>query len=157
MIIMNKRGFTLVELLAVLVILGLLVTIAVPAATSVSEKAKAKMLKTKTQLAMQGAILYFQDHKDAFSSGSDLTNCSTSDNVITCHVTFKKLADLSQLDYDVTDDNGVGHVQNPVDKSYIDNAYIIVTYNTISRSVDALDACYKANESILYDNDSKKC
>ena len=63
---MNKKGFTLVELLAVLVILGILVTIAVPAATSVGDKAKTKMLKTKTKLAMQGAILYLQDNKSEF-------------------------------------------------------------------------------------------
>lgn len=157
--IMNKKGFTLVELLAVLVILGILVTIAVPAATSVSDKAKNKMLKTKTKLAMQGAILYLQDNKSEFTSQTNLNNCTTNNNVITCHMTFLKLADLGQLDYDYTDDNGVKHIQNPVDKTNMDNAYIIVTYNKLNRSVDSLDACYSAGKSILFDNNSssKKC
>ncbi len=156
---MNKKGFTLVELLAVLVILGLLVTIAVPAATSVSEKAKIKMLKTKTQLAMQGAILWLQDNKSAFTS-NELDNCTTSsDNVTTCQMTFMKLATLGQIDFDYKDDNGIEHVQNPVDKSNLDAAYIIVTYNSLNKSVDALDACYNAGKSILYDDNSssKKC
>ena len=101
---MNKKGFTLVELLAVLVILGILVTIAVPAATSVGDKAKTKMLKTKTKLAMQGAILYLQDNKSEFTSQTNLNNCTTNNNVVTCQMTFLKLADLGQLDYDYTDD-----------------------------------------------------
>lgn len=91
---MNKKGFTLVELLAVLVILGILVTIAVPAATSVGDKAKTKMLKTKTKLAMQGAILYLQDNKSEFTSQTNLNNCTTNNNVVTCQMTFLKLADL---------------------------------------------------------------
>ena len=40
----NRIGFTLVELLAVIIVLGILVVIAVPAINSVSEKTKQKML-----------------------------------------------------------------------------------------------------------------
>ena len=40
----NKKGFTLVELLAVIVILGLVAVIAVPASMTVSDGIKKNML-----------------------------------------------------------------------------------------------------------------
>ena len=43
----NKKGFTLVELLAVIVILGVLLMIAVPAVQNVIKKAKIMQLKNK--------------------------------------------------------------------------------------------------------------
>ena len=41
----NKNGFTLVELLAVIVILSLLIAIAVPSSITIGNKIKEKLLK----------------------------------------------------------------------------------------------------------------
>jgi len=58
-----KKGFTLVELLVVIVLVGLLVAIAVPAGLTVSKKVKQKMLENKIELIESGAIAYGQSNK----------------------------------------------------------------------------------------------
>lgn len=65
---MNKKGFTLVELLAVVVLLGIIMTLAVVMTSSSSDKAKEKLLKTKKNEIVTGAILFGQENGiDLFS------------------------------------------------------------------------------------------
>lgn len=60
--LMNKEeGFTLVELLAVIVILGIIVAIAVPAVGGVIDNAKGNANDAQTELVKDAARLYFTD------------------------------------------------------------------------------------------------
>lgn len=60
----NKKGFTLVELLVVITIIGLLVVIAVPSSMTISKKVKVKMYDSKIELIEQAAILWGQENKE---------------------------------------------------------------------------------------------
>lgn len=64
----NKNGFTLVELLAVIVIMALLVAIAVPSTISISNRLKVKMYCSKIDSIETVAQLYGEDHRDSFTS-----------------------------------------------------------------------------------------
>ena len=63
----NRNGFTLVELLAVIVIMALLVAIAVPSTISISNRLKTKMYCSKIDSIETVAQLYGEDHRDSFS------------------------------------------------------------------------------------------
>ena len=69
---MNK-GFTLVELLAVIVILGLLATIAVPSAMGISNSIKKKMYCEKVNMIVSDAKRWGDNHLSQLS-----TSCYTT-------------------------------------------------------------------------------
>ena len=54
----NKKGFTLVELLAVVALLAVLAAVATPVISSVSRKSKEKMYDAKIKMITEAAVLY---------------------------------------------------------------------------------------------------
>lgn len=76
----NNRGFTLVEIISVIVLLGLIIGITVPSVMIASTNVKKKTLQTKIDNIEQAAVLYGQhpdyksnislyiDGKDAFGN-----------------------------------------------------------------------------------------
>ncbi|WP_252502826.1 prepilin-type N-terminal cleavage/methylation domain-containing protein [Sporosarcina sp. Marseille-Q4943] len=57
----NEKGLTLVELLAVIVILGIIAAIAVPAIGGIIENSRVKAIKADALNALSAADLYFID------------------------------------------------------------------------------------------------
>ena len=129
----NKSGFTLVEILAVIIILGLLMTIAIPSVNKVSTQVKQKMLNTKAKLAEENLLLWASDNKKCFiGSGSNcLTMTCSGTATRTCNVTYGNMAAYGLIDYD----EGT-NVINPVDKSSINNKKITIKYNTTNKSFE---------------------
>ena len=62
---MNNKGFTLVELLAVLVILSAVMWIAIPSLGSSMERAKKKQNNVNTKVLIAAAEMYVADHRYA--------------------------------------------------------------------------------------------
>ncbi|MBB4825856.1 type IV pilus assembly protein PilA [Sporosarcina luteola] len=63
----NEKGLTLVELLAVIVILGIIAAIAVPSIGSIIENSRIKAAKADALNAMSAAQLYFAENDTAES------------------------------------------------------------------------------------------
>ena len=61
---LNKRGFTLVELLVVIVILGVIMSIAIPSITSSIERSKDKQKTQIIKLIVSAGELYVDKHKN---------------------------------------------------------------------------------------------
>ena len=75
----NNKGFTLVELLAVIVVLALIIGIAVPNAISLSNKSKKRMYISKIDMIIKAAELYGEDHPKSTAIGS----CSGTTGIVT--------------------------------------------------------------------------
>lgn len=60
----NEKGLTLVELLAVIVILGIIAAIAVPAIGNIIQNTREKAVMADAINAMEAANLYFVEHPD---------------------------------------------------------------------------------------------
>ena len=61
---LNKKGFTLVELLVVIVILGIIMSIAIPSITSSIERSKDKQKTQIINLIVSAGELYVDRHKN---------------------------------------------------------------------------------------------
>ena len=109
----NNKGFTLVELMAVIVVLAIIIAIAVPSAITISHKIKIKMYNTKVDMILSSAKIYGQDNPDKV--GAD-DKCSNGGKVL--------VSTLVSKGYIKKDDTKNGSVLNPVDNSSL-NAGII--------------------------------
>ena len=66
---MEKKGFTLTELLAVIVILGVITLIAIPSSFAISNRVKINFYCTKMDTIKKAADLYASDHFDEVKLG----------------------------------------------------------------------------------------
>ena len=80
---LNKKGFTLVELLVVIVILAVIMSIAIPSITSSIERSKDKQKTQIIKLIESAGELYVDKHKNTVPIGIITLNKLISDGLIT--------------------------------------------------------------------------
>ena len=68
---LNNKGFTLVELLAVIAILIIIMTVALPNISSAIERTKNKQSDSVKKIIITAGNLYVSDHKNKFSATRD--------------------------------------------------------------------------------------
>lgn len=97
----NKKGFTLVELLAVISVLTIVMVIVIPAVSNNSKTAKEGILRTKIDLIVDQSIIWGQDHINYFvNESAPLQECTTSDDLVSCKISFDALAKEGYVKYD---------------------------------------------------------
>ena len=115
---MNKKGFTLVELLAVLVLISLLMGLAIPGINRISNNMKKKSYNQKIKLVESAAELWGQDNKTRLQA---TTNCPSE--IIQCKIiTIEDLITDNYLD----SDNNSGNYINPKNDKDMKNCKVFV-------------------------------
>jgi type IV pilus assembly protein PilA len=142
-----EEGFTLIELMIVVAIIGVLAAIAIPAYRDYSNRAKMSEVLTAMDAIAQGASEYhaavgfFPDQSygsDNLASFSEvyaditLQNGATSD-IITIRATFK-----SNLDLDTTDTSPSTFGQLDMDITYNVTTGYLKNWNISSSTIDAM-------------------
>ena len=85
---MNDKGFTLIEVLAVLVILSLIMGIALPAVSNSLEKSKSNQKKVEEKRVVNAAEMFASDYKFEFKSNN-------------CYITINKLVEKGYVSTDL--------------------------------------------------------
>ena len=106
---LNKKGFTLVELLAVLVILVVIMTIAIPSVASSIERSKNKQRNAKIELVVSAAELYVDRRKNSYGDSAHIITL----NEIICDGLLTK-----------------EQAKDPLDETYTLSGYVLFTKNT---------------------------
>lgn len=146
----NNKGFTLVEILAVIVILAIVVIVTVPMVSNSGKDAKISVLKTKVENIKKAAIIFAQNKDnnvtftnnacnacyDDSSDAMDMDNNNYIDNCF-CYSSPIKVLDLigKNLESDVD-----GKILNPVDESKNLNDCSITLYKKYGKVYAKYDA-----------------
>ena len=157
---MNKKAFTLVELLTVIIIIGLITVISVPLIQRASARIKENMLESKKSSAEHVLIMWSQENEKCFMDVTgkdciiDITkDCTEDGDNLTCETTYGNLANNSLIAYDK--DN---KVINPVDESDMSNDKLSITYNRYKRifSITPGSNTHTTKTPITYTNPTRE-
>ena len=153
----NNKGFTLVEILAVIVLISLIMIIIVPNVQKVAFNSKIKLCNSKITLVEEAINLWTKDNFKCYEKTGGcnvLSNCNTVNNEITCTTTFQKLAENSLINFDKTVEN-IKYVINPINNGNMNNTIINIKYNKTTKQAtpylsetDKLKICSKDADEI---------
>ena len=118
---MKNKGFTLVEILAVIVILAVLIVIAVPNVIGISNRIRQNMFCSKVSDIESAAKLYGQDYIDEIEASANQTKTIKVSDLVQNNL-YKK-----ENDKCVLNDANNPCVTDPRDQSMMDNKTIVVS------------------------------
>lgn len=121
---MSKKGFTLVELLAVIVILALLISLSVMGVTAIRNNSLQKIVDTKLADLQSSAVLYGQENQEELTDTCTVSGESYSYCLV---VTASFLVEEGYYKVDQTDDSVL--TNNLTNKSMLCNTYQIYRKN----------------------------
>ena len=145
---MNKKGFTLIEILVVIALLGLLLSLVVVEVTKLGTKAKEKTLLTKIRNIEKAAILYGQDYNGEWNKTCNINGSDYSCIVINVS---NLINDSDSGKSYISGDNNTTNIVNPLyNDEYLNNCKIHIykkygkIYATYTKESDnSDDKCWK--------------
>lgn len=124
---MNRKGFTMIEMLVVVAILGLLLVLTIPSIQSVSNNSRIKMCKSKLGIIENDVNAYLTSNSECFVSKNDSTCgiCISSISGNECITNVERLVELGLVEYN----NDKDEVINPKDKSVMNDYQIKIVFS----------------------------
>lgn len=135
----NRKGFTLVEILAVIVLISLMLIIVVPSVQQIAYKSKVKLCNTKVELIENAVSLWAENNQKCFIKDdgcSILQNCTRDINSETtiCKTTIESLAKNNIINYD-KEINYKEYVINPINNGNMNESTLSIEYNNQNKLV----------------------
>lgn len=130
---MNNNGFTLVELLVTLVLLGIIATISITGVVSVMNNSKNGEYKVLLKNIDTGVKMFYEDCEYGVLSGKDICTNHRSISGDNTEITYT-IPISALIQYGFLTGNSSGEVINPkTNKPLNDNCTVTVIYNKSSR------------------------
>ena len=128
---MNKKGFTLVELMAVIAILAIIIVIASRSFAGVTDSSNKKMLEIKIDSLKKAAALYGDDNTNIFLVNKCSEYVDFKDYNYCTVITVKDLINTEKVYFETNETDGEGNatVINPVTGESMLNDGIIIYRN----------------------------
>ena len=130
---MKQKGFTLVEILTVIILIGLVTVLAVASINSVNRKVRERILQTKISAAEQSARTWINDNENCFRTPDAIdcivginNGCTVDENIVSCDITFDELAASNIIKYDNENDK---IIINPVNNNSLNSEIISFKYD----------------------------
>ena len=111
---MNKKGFTLTELIGVIVILAVIALISVPIINGVVKRSKERLYETQIKEIKQGAAMWLSEHPEFFN-----------DNQIIVSIEILLEGDYLEENYVDKSVAGTKRILNPINKQPFSGCVII--------------------------------
>lgn len=115
----NNKGFTLVEVLAVLVILSAIMAIALPSITSSMERNKSKQDESKKEMLAAFAEIYVADHRNGLYNWM-----SANGNRVECFIKVDTLRNEGLLSDDADKDSNGNWLNGNIYFNRTKNLYV---------------------------------
>lgn len=116
---LNSRGFTLIEVLAVIVILLIIVGIAIPNISASLDRQTCKTTEAKAKLIESAAQFYVSDNRNAIRETLELNDADSANDGKECKINIDKISDLTSDDKKDSDGNDIkGYVIYKTDETY---------------------------------------
>lgn len=159
---LKAKGFTLVEILIVVVILGILAAIVIPQFTSASESAKASSLVTQLQSLRSQLELYQLEHNGNYPGTTAVTGAA----FVSSADFWADLTGETNIDGEAADSSDLRvygpYLQKEVTNPFEDSTTVVTTgaadngwlYDVSDGSIKAIVALTKAVETNLVDSDA---
>ena len=127
---MNNKGFTLVELLATLVILALVMGIGTYSITTIINNSKEKNYESLISNIKDGAETYYQECKYSKESIINMFgNKQDADNFCDYNLTLGELVKYGYVKGNDTDNNKNFSLSNPKDNKDISGCIVNITFS----------------------------
>lgn len=132
---MNKKGFTLTELLAVIALIALITIIAVPSVISINKRINKRVYNTKVEQIVSAAELYGTNNPDIFNGRSEV-KVYVNELINAGFVSIDK-GNNDDVCYEISSPEFMsdkGCIVDPVNKKSMNDSYVIIKKEAVGVS-----------------------
>ncbi len=136
----NNKGFTLVEILAVVTLIALVTVLAVSGINAANRKTKERILRSKVTTAESALYSWATDNENCFRSKDAVDcvigieegkGCKVDQNIVSCSITIGELANMNLIKYDNEEEK---IVIDPTTNKSMNDEPIEFVYDSVKRN-----------------------